>query len=335
MITKDKLEKAAEINIIQPEQIEPLYKFLHELPEDNLSDAREEPLRFVRSFGDIYITLGIIFLVFAIHLSNVSGVYFFIPAVGFVLLAEWLVRIRQLALPGMVILLSILYFVYRGITQGSETTMLFGLSIVAVTSILFYLRYKMPFSHLPLAASLVAIFIIMLGGEAYKNPVVYAISGLIVFMVAMWFDTRDTKRVSHLSDSAFWLHLLGAPLLVHGIMISLISINAGAWVHILPPEIIVLTIFSIFFLIALLVDRRAILVSTQLYMIYTVAAIILKNVSGAGNVVMFTLITVAMFIIYFGASWYKIRRLVYGFLAGKAITQYIPDLNIQDGKAYK
>ena len=335
MITKSSLEKAAEINIIQPEQIEPLYKFLHEQPEDNLADAREEPLRFVRSFGDIYITLGVIFLMLAVHLTEVSGVYFFIPAVGFVLLAEWLVRVRQLVLPGMVILLSILYFVYRGITQGSDTTALFGLSIVAGTSILFYLRYKMPFSHLPLAASLVAIFIIMLGSDAHKEPAVYAVTGLIVFMVAMWFDSRDTKRVSHLSDSAFWLHLLGAPLLVHGVMISLMSISADSWKDIVPPELVIFCVFAVFFLIAMLVDRRAILVSTQLYMIYTIGIIIAKNVSGAGNVLMFGLLTVAMFIIYFGAYWYKTRKFVYGFLAGKAITRYIPDLNIEDGKAYK
>ena len=335
MITKSSLERAAEKNIIQVEQIESLYKFLHEQPEDNLADAREEPLRFIRSFGDVYITLGIIFLMFSIHLTDVSGSYFFLPAVGFVLLAEWLVRIRQLALPGMVILLSILYFVYRGITQGSDTTAIFGLSIVAVTSILFYLRYKMPFSHLPLTASLVAIFIIMLGGEAYKEPAVYAVTGLIVFMVAMWFDSRDTKRVSHLSDSAFWLHLLGAPLLVHGVMISLMSMSADSWSHIMPPELLILCVFAVFFLIAMLVDRRAILVSTQIYMIYTVGIIIVENVSGAGNVVMIGLITAAMFIIYFGAYWYKTRRFIYGFLSGKAITRYIPDLNIKDGKAYK
>lgn len=335
MITKSSLEKAAEKNIIQAEQIEPLYKFLHEQPEDNLSDAREEPLRFVRSFGDIYITLGVVFLFAAIHLTGISGVYYFLPAAGFVLLAEWLVRVRQLALPGMVILLAILYFVFRAITQGSDTTPLFGLSIVAVTSILFYLRYKMPFSYLPLAASLVAIFIIMLGGEAYKEPLVYAVTGLIVFMVAMWFDSRDTKRVSHLSDSAFWLHLLGAPLLVHGVMISLMSMNAETLTRVVSPEIVILSVFSVFFLIAMLVDRRAILVSTQLYMIYTVGVIIVNNVSGAGNIFMFGLITVAIFIIYFGAYWYKTRRFVYGFLEGKAITRYIPDLNIEDGKAYR
>ena len=111
------------------------------------------------------------------------------------------------------------FFVFKAITNENETSSLLGFAIIAVTSLLFYFRYKMPFSHLPLAASLVAMFIIMIDVNAFKNPIVFAVSGIIVFAVAMWFDSRDTERVSHLSDSAFWLHLLASPLLVHGLML--------------------------------------------------------------------------------------------------------------------
>ena len=173
MITKENLEKAAEQNIIQTEQVEPLYQFLSKQPADTLADSREEPLRFIRGFGDIFITLGIIFLVASINIIDLSGLFYLIPAAGFVLLAEWLVRVRRLALPGMAILLSILFFIYKTITDGSETSTILGFSIVAVTSLMFYLRYKMPFSHLPLAASLVAIFIISLDVDALKTAAAY------------------------------------------------------------------------------------------------------------------------------------------------------------------
>ena len=332
MITKGSLEKAAEKNIIQPEQIEPLYQFLHEQPADTLSDNREEPLRFIRSFGDVFITVGVIFLMISINLSSISGLYYLIPAAGFVVLAEWLVRIRRLALPGMAILLSILYFVYRAITHDGETTMLLGLSIVAVTSLLFYFRYKMPFSHLPLAASLVAMFIIMIDVDAFKNPIVFAVSGLIVFAVAMWFDSRDTERVSHLSDSAFWLHLLASPLLVHGLMLSMLT-SEQAWAGMLSKEIMILCFFAVFFLTALLVDRRAMLISTQLYMIYAVTQILRNSSANAEDIIIFVFIGLGIFVIYFGAYWYKSRRFIFGFLSGKAITRYIPELNIQDSKA--
>lgn len=332
MITRSSLEKAAEKNIIQEEQVEPLYQFLHEQPADSVSDNKEEPLRFIRSFGDIFITVGVIFLMISINLTSVSGISYLIPAAIFVLLAEWLVRKRRLALPGMAILLSILYFVYRAIAYDVETTSLLGLSVVVATSLLFYLRYKMPFCHLPLAASLVAMFIIMIDVNAFKNPIVFAVSGVIVFSVAMWFDSRDTERVSHLSDSAFWLHLLASPLLVHGLMLSMLT-SEQEWLSILNKEIIILFFFAVFFLTALFVDRRAMLISTQLYMIYAVTQILRNNSANPQEVVIFVLIGLGLFVIYFGAYWYKTRRLLFGFLSGKTITRYVPDLNIQDGKS--
>lgn len=331
MITKENLEKAAEQHIIQAEQVEPLYQFLREQPADTLADSREEPLRFIRGFGDVFITLGIIFLVVSINIINLSGLAYLIPAAGFILLAEWLVRIRRLALPGMTILLSILFFVYRAITDGSETSILLGLSIVAVTSLLFYLRYKMPFSHLPLAASLVAMFVIAIDVNAFKNPIVFAVSGIVVFAVAMWFDSRDTERVSHLSDSAFWLHLLASPLLVHGLMLTMLT-SKQTWLGVLSNEIIILCFFAVFFLTALLIDRRAMLISTQLYMIYAITQVFRDNVANTEDIIVFVLIGLGMFVIYFGAYWYKSRRFIFRFLSGNAITRYIPDLNIQDLK---
>ena len=332
MITKSNLEKAAEKNIIQPEQIEPLYRFLHEQSADSVSDNREEPLRFIRSFGDVFITMGVVFLMISINLTSVSGMYYLIPAAAFVLLAEWLVHVRRLALPGMAILLSILFFVFKAITSENETSTLLGFAIIAVTSLLFYFRYKMPFSHLPLAASLVAMFIIMLDVNALKNPIVFAVSGIVVFAVAMWFDSRDTERVSHLSDSAFWLHLLASPLLVHGLMLSMLT-SEQTWLSVLNKEVIILCFFAVFFLTALFVDRRAMLISTQLYMIYAVTQILRDSSANTEDIVIFVLIALGMFVIYFGAYWYKSRRFVFSFLAGKAITRYVPDLNIQDVKA--
>lgn len=332
MITKDSLEKAVERKIIQADQVEPLYEFLHQQPVDKVSDSREEPLRFIRSFGDIFITVGIIFLVISINISSISGLSYLVPAAGMVLLAEWLVRIRRLALPGMAILLSLLYFIFKAITYGSDTSLIPGLSIVAVTSLLFYLRYKMPFSHLPLAASLVAIFIISIDVKAFENPIVFAISGLVVFATAMWFDSKDTERVSHLSDSAFWLHLLASPLIVHGLMISVLS-SEQAWLNILNKEIMILCFFAVFFSIALFVDRRAMLISTQLYMIYAITQIIRNSSANVSEILVFVFIGLGLFVIYFGAYWYKSRRFIFGFLSGKPITRYVPDLNIQDGKA--
>lgn len=335
MITKGILEKAVDKNIIKPEQVEPLYQFINEMPADSLSSAQEEPLRFIRSFGDVFISVGIIFLMIAINISSISGFFYIIPIAGFILLAEWLVHKRRLVLPGMAILLSILFFVYQAITHDThdtEPTSLLALSIIAATSLLFYFRYKMPFSHLPLAASLVAMFIIMIDVNAFKNPIVFAISGIVVFSVAMWFDSRDTKRLSHLSDSAFWLHLLAAPLLVHGLMLSMLT-SDQVWTGMISKEILIICFFTVFFLTALFIDRRAMLISTQLYMIYAVTQIIRGSSANPADTLIFVFIALGMFVIYFGAYWYKSRRFIFGFLSGKTITRYVPELGIEDGKS--
>jgi hypothetical protein len=336
MISKDLLKKAADKDIIQTHQIEPLMLFLKEQATREQAVAsdtenREEPLKFIRSFGDVFISLGVVLLVIAVNMTALSGYYYLIPVAGFIVVAEWLVRVRRLALPGIAILISILYFVNKAIAFDHENATIFGIGILSLASLLFYLRYKMPFSLLPLAAGLVGIAIIQIGLDVIKHPFIFTGLGLIVFAVAMWFDVRDTARQSHLSDSAFWLHLLASPLIVHGAMVSLLFSDT-AWIQALQKEFIIVVFFSGILLLALLLDRRAMLVSTQLYLIYALTQILEGQLNSTQNVLIYLLMALGLFIIFFGAYWYKTRRLIFGFLADSIISRYIPDLNLVDNK---
>ena len=295
------------------------------------SDNREEPLKFIRSFGDVFITLGVVLLVIAINMLQLSGYYYFIPVAGFIVVAEWLVRVRRLALPGIAILISILFFVNKAIAFDHQNATILGLGILCLISLLFYLRYKMPFSLLPLAAGLVAIAIIQIGVDVFKHPLIFAGFGLLVFSVAMWFDMRDTARQSHLSDSAFWLHLLASPLIVHGAMVSMLF-SDQAWIQAIGKEAIIVTFFSAILLLALLLDRRAMLISTQLYMIYALTQLLQGQLSSTQNILIYILMALGLFVIFFCTYWYKTRRLIFGFLSGSVVSRYIPDLNLVDSK---
>ncbi len=79
--------------------------FIHDQQVEPAVENREEPLKFIRSFGDVFITLGVVILVIAINMLPLSGYLYLIPVLGFVLVAEWLVRVRRLALPGIAILI--------------------------------------------------------------------------------------------------------------------------------------------------------------------------------------------------------------------------------------
>lgn len=332
MISKSTLEKAAEKNIIEPDQVDPLYAFITAETDEKEEDGRDEPLKFIRSFGDIFISLGIVLLLVAVNMTQVTGLYYLLPAAGFVILAEWLVRVRRLVLPGMVILLSILYFVNKAILFDQESAGLFEFGLLAITSLLFYLRYKMPFSLLPLAASIVAMITGQLGVDVLKQPIVFAGLGLLVFCVAMWFDSRDIKRLSHLSDSAFWLHLLAAPLIVHGVMVNMLVSDQLVFGFI-NKEVLIIVFFISFFMLALLVDRRAMLVSTQLYVIYSMTNIIQNTNIDSENMLIYIIIFLALFVIFFGTYWYKVRRFVFGFISASPVFKYVPALEIQDVKS--
>jgi hypothetical protein len=331
MISRDLLRKAADKGIIQTDQIDPFMHFLQQQATAPDTDSREEPLKFIRSFGDVFITLGVVLLVVAINMLQLSGYYYFIPVVGFIMVAEWLVRVRRLALPGIAILISILFFVNKAIEFDHQNATILGIGILCLTSLLFYLRYKMPFSLLPLAAGLVAIAIIQIGVDVIKHPIIFTGFGLLVFIIAMWFDMRDTARESHLSDSAFWLHLLASPLIVHGAMVSMLF-SDQTWIQAMGKEAIIIAFFSTILLLALLLDRRAMLISTQLYMIYALTQLLQGQLNSTQNILIYILMAVGLFVIFFGTYWYKTRRIVFGFLSGSIISRYVPDFNLMDSK---
>lgn len=329
MISKDLLQQAVDKNILKADQLEPLYEFITNKELVPVADTREEPLKFIRSFGDVFITIGLLLLVIAINMLDLSGYYYFIPVLGFVAVAEWLVRVRRLALPGIAILISILFFVNKAIAFDHEHATTLGLAILSISSLLFYLRYKMPFSLLPLAAGLVAITVIQIGLDVVKHPVIFVFLGLVVFSVAMWFDCRDTKRLSHLSDSAFWLHLLAAPLIVHGAMVSMLF-SEQSWVQAMSEEMLIVIFFIGFFLLALLLDRRAMLISTQLYVIYALTYLLEDKLNITQNIIIYVMMGFGIFVIYFGTYWYRTRSMIFGFLSGGLISRYIPDLSAKD-----
>ena len=329
MISRQTLENAAAQNIIQAEQIEPLYRFLNQQQPEPQPGGGEEPLKFIRSFGDVFITIGIVLLVFAINMADLSGYSYLLPATGFLLVAEWLVKVRRLALPGIAILLAILYFVNKAINFDHENATVLGLGILCLTSFLFYLRYRMPFSLLPLATGLVAIILTLIGRDVFQHPIIFLGLGLVVFIIAMVFDAMDTRRVSHLSDSAFWLHLLAAPLIVHGAMVSML-LSDHAWLRSINREVLIVLFFSGFFLLALLVDRRALLISTQLYVIYAMTQLLRDQLSSGQNILMYIIMGLGVFVIFFGTYWYWTRRFLFGFLAGTVISRFLPDLQQRD-----
>jgi hypothetical protein len=96
-------------------------------------------------------------------------------------------------------------------------------------------------------------------------------AGIVLFGGAMWYDSRDRLRQGRLSDVAFWLHLISAPLFVHGLFAAL-GMNPFLDTGISPA--VVLGIFLALTLVSLAIDRRPLLASSFVYLVAATATLL-------------------------------------------------------------
>jgi len=324
-MNKNLLEKAVKQEIISQQQAVSLLELFKKEQEKNLlADNTGEQLKFMRSFGDIFIALGVLLLVFTSNELAVNTTHQLIVIAALFLISEWLVGLRRLVLPGITLLLSILYFVNKAADATSGVDSSLDAFLMISAALLFYFRYKMPFSLYPAAVGCIYLAIELSGINVIEQPYIFILLGLLVFIAAMWYDSRDTQRVSSLSDNAFWLHLLAAPLIVHGVMVSLfLSNNANLQAN----SFSILVLFTLFFFIALFVDRRAILVSSFVYALYAVFKFAYQQFISVDNLTLFIFMGLGMFIIFFGTYWYKVRSLIFSPISSWRICKLVPDFD--------
>jgi hypothetical protein len=213
--------------------------------------------------------------------------------------------------------------------------------VAAAAAGLFYWRFKLPFALLPLAASLVfaaigAASFLFPQAAAVADTIVLLLCGLGVFAAAMTFDASDRERLTRRADCAFWLHLLAAPLIVHSVISLASSSLAGALarpIGRLTPDmngrmaLAVAVIVAILAVVAVLIDRRALLVSGLAYLGAAIAYALPGNGGGVGTdpgvVVAATLVILGVFVLALGVGWVSLRRRLLALLS-PAITNRLP-----------
>ncbi len=207
-------------------------------------------------------------------------------------MAEFFTRRRRMALPSIVLLLGFVGGIGGfGIELLGETaeTMSDQLQALLLATIgvlaalgawLHWQRFHVPITVAAGAAAVAVTVIALILGmispqpsrdtETLLLPLVFA-AGLGVFAYAMHWDMSDRARETRRSDVAFWLHLLAAPMIAHPLFNWLgvtqgVNIGAGAAVG-------VLVIYVGMALVALAVDRRALLVSALAYVLIALTAV--------------------------------------------------------------
>jgi predicted membrane channel-forming protein YqfA (hemolysin III family) len=129
----------------------------------------------------------------------------------------------------------------------------------------------------------------------------------------MAFDLSDRERLTRRADCAFWLHLLAAPLIVH----SLITLVAPDYQTVMTMSVAVaiLAIFAMLTIVAIVIDRRALLVSALIY-VGIVIAYGIRTTSAVGQqpdnqsfVLFATLLVLGALVLMIGVGWRPLRRL--------------------------
>lgn len=255
------------------------------------------------------------------------------------LLAEYFTRQRRMALPSILLLLGFAGGVFACIgaifganapwlaeqfnltTELQQRQLAGTISIItgvvtALAAWMHWRRFMVPITVAVGAIALVAVAVgaimaFVPGAKDAINPILLG-AGLLVFALAMRWDISDLQRRTRRSDVAFWLHLAAAPLIAHPIFHMLGVFDGEISVAMAG---IVLALYVGFACIALAVDRRALLVSSLVYVLWAMYALFQQ--SGAVELAAaLTALVIGSALLTLSAFWQPMRRSVVGMLGG-------------------
>ncbi len=300
--------------------------------------ADEEHFRLITGFNDIFVTIAaVLLLVAAAGIGNaiapgVPGLLIAAAAWG---LSEFFTRKRRMALPSIVLLLAFVGGVASipiNILAESDPAMsdrtgaLIGAGVgllAAAAAWVHWRRFMVPITVAAGAAGIAGTVIALVlsafapsfgtqTDEVVLLPLVFA-AGLAVFAFAMRWDMSDPARETRRSDVAFWLHLLAAPMIAHPLF-NWLGINDGENIG-AAAALGVLAIYVLMGLVALAVDRRALLVSALAYVLVALTGLFREfgmvelNVAVTGLVIGSALLALSAF-------WSPIRTALIARLPG-------------------
>ena len=289
----------------------------------------EEQFRLLTGFNDIFVTIAIGLVLFAV--GALAGLA--MPVLGAVAvaavswgLAEYFTRVRRMALPSIVLLLTFVGGTMAALTgvltgrmdfafSNGEPQIAFGfVAAAALTAVAAWLHWRRFMVPITVAAGVGALVVTVLAslaiaaGRTLPNTMYLAtaVCGLAVFGLAMWADSRDRARVTRWSDVAFWLHLLAAPLIVHPVfaLAGLMDATPGP-----GAAVTVILVYVVLTLVALAIDRRALLVSALGYVIYAIQALIERGGTFSASFGT-TALVLGLFLVALSAGWRPIRARV-------------------------
>ena len=329
MIEERDLDAAVAAGILDAATRERLVLFARDLRRGAVGPD-EEQFRLLTGFNDIFVAIAIGLLLFAVDSLTGSiapvAAPLAVAATSWVL-AEYFTRVRCMALPSIILLLAFVGGVYAAglalFGSGPMTpatgslAMPVGGGLAAAAAYAHWRRFHVPITVAAGAAALSLLIII--GGGAVLSAAIglgrdvllpmIALCGLAVFALAMWFDSRDLARVTRRTDVAFWLHLLAAPMIIHPVFAATGLLDGAPGPG---AAAIVVLVYLLLTIVALAIDRRALVVSALGYVIYAVRTLI-EGGGGISAGFAVTALVIGLFLVLLSAAWRPVRARVLGW----------------------
>lgn len=339
MYSESDLQSAVAAGAITPAAADALRAHVTGLQTAPVAD--EEHFRLVTGFNDIFVTIAAGILLAAMvgigqSVSDaLAGVLVAVAAWG---LAEFFTAKRRMALPSIVLLLA-----FVGGIAGAQITLLneYGNdwlgpnpseSLIAVLAAvigvvtagaawLHWRRFKVPITVAAGAAATAGTVIaLILAIIRPENDMIektmmglVLVAGLAMFAFAMRWDISDRARETRRSDVAFWLHLLAAPMIAHPLF-WMLGVTNGETIG-ASSAFGVIAVYIGLGLVALSVDRRALLVSALAYVLFALTFLFREFGVVELNVAL-TALVIGSALLTLSAFWTPIRRFVVEKLPG-------------------
>ena len=330
MYSETDLEAAVAAGVIKAGDADRFRDFVAASHRTSLVD--EEHFRLVTGFNDIFVAIASVLLLVAIAWLG-GELRPWVGALGVAAaswgLAEYFTRVRRMAFPSILLLLSFVGGTFATVATGlidpeanygpgDEAMVATYVAIAGVVAVggayLHWRRFRVPITIAAGAAALVAAIV---GGVAAAtngdifdmqtllNAILF-VSGLAVFAFAMGWDISDPKRETRRADVAFWLHLLAAPLIVHPIF-QTIGVTEGAITA--GGAVLVIGLYIALAGIALAIDRRALMVSSLVYVLWALNGLFDRFGAVETNIALAALV-IGSALLLLSAFWHNARGLV-------------------------
>lgn len=347
MISDAALAAALARQLLTPDQVAGLRALEAEVGGAAQQPADDEAARFVSGFADIFVALGLLLFLWALGLFMDLGAGAPLSAAGLAaaswLLAEFFTRRRRMALPSILLLIVFVLSSFLGAFEVAAVAIPGGPAMPALGAWLMegaralpaaiaaafatlmaamhYVRFRVPIT-VAAGAGLVALLVVALALVVVPHLPILGFDavlmgcGLAIFALAMRFDMSDRERLTRRSDIAFWLHLLAAPLIVHPLLSGLYHEDGLA--PGLGGAAAVLVLFIGLALVAIVIDRRALLVSGLTYAGVAFSALIRAfDLAPASRLMPLVLLILGAFILGVSAGWQTLRRALLKKLPGR------------------